>query len=120
MDRMRADNLPISGKPALTLRGPAASGKDKCKLKMDATVTAHPDTNHWWNVPETHEVYVQPNGYRSNTNTLITWGNWAADDSGWVAAHETGHLMGLNDQYTDQYNSQGDLVSVPKPGWKTR
>ena len=30
---MRANNLPISGKPALTLRGPATAQKDKCKLK---------------------------------------------------------------------------------------
>jgi hypothetical protein len=35
-----------------------------------------------------------------------------ADALGWTAAHETGHLMGLPDQYDDVGN-----VSVPKHGF---
>ncbi len=40
-------------------------------------------------------------------------GTWYADSGNWTPAHETGHLMGLGDRYTDVNG-----VSVPHPEWK--
>jgi RHS repeat-associated protein len=39
-------------------------------------------------------------------------GNWAASGSGWEGAHETGHVMGLRDQYRDVLGA-----SVPYAGY---
>ena len=40
-------------------------------------------------------------------------GVWPQETTSWQAAHETGHLMGLDDRYKD--NSAG--ISIPEPGW---
>lgn len=64
-------------------------------------------------------IQVPPGGYHRSTNSLggtvaggtsndVT-GTWASNDSGTVAAHETGHAMGVDDEYT----SDADGYSVP-------
>ena len=40
-----------------------------------------------------------PNGTGVSTVTNGNTGNWYAGMTGWVAAHEAGHLMGLRDRY---------------------
>ncbi len=42
-------------------------------------------------------------------------GTWYADADPWVAAHETGHLMGADDRYRDDASGN----SVPQTGWET-
>jgi hypothetical protein len=43
-----------------------------------------------------HTVRVRPGPARSNQTT------WDTMDSGSIAAHEFGHMLGLNDEYTDK------------------
>ncbi|MFL6604740.1 MAG: RHS repeat-associated core domain-containing protein [Steroidobacteraceae bacterium] len=45
-----------------------------------------------------------------NTGTWPALGQYDGEDHGWVAAHEAGHLMGLEDEYF-----QGGM---PAPGWE--
>jgi RHS repeat-associated protein len=44
-------------------------------------------------------------------------GTWYADDDSYVPAHETGHLMGLDDHYKVFTDADGVLRSNPDPGW---
>jgi len=63
-------------------------------------------------------VQVPPGGYHRSSNSLggtvaggtsnDVEGTWASNDSGTVAAHETGHAMGVDDEYTSDAN--GDSV----------
>ena len=64
-------------------------------------------------------IQVPPGGYHRSSNSLggtvaggtsndVT-GTWASNDSGTVAAHETGHAMGVDDEYTSDANG----YSVP-------
>ncbi len=72
-----------------------------CTTKVAASVTAHPDINWWWKVPEANSAYVREPGYRSQTNTAIDSGDWAQDEDDRSIAHEVGHLMGQGDKYWD-------------------
>jgi hypothetical protein len=55
-------------------------------------------------------IQVPPGGYHQSENSLggtvangtsnDVWGTWASNDNGKVAAHETGHAMGIDDEYT--------------------
>ncbi|MFO7677260.1 MAG: Ig-like domain-containing protein [Thermoplasmatota archaeon] len=49
-----------------------------------------------------------------------TWvgGIWSSSASAKVIAHEAGHLMGLEDQYQDQVDENGQTVSVPNDGYE--
>lgn len=56
------------------------------------------------NVPATSgRSFVQGNG-----------GTWYGDSDPWVAAHEAGHLMKLNDRYTEPTKGH----TIPQPGWE--
>lgn len=85
-------------------KGTAACHGDSvgtCATSVDAKVTAHPDINWWWNVPEANSANVREPGYRSYTNTLNDSGDWAVDNDDRSIAHEVGHLMGQGDKYWD-------------------
>jgi len=41
-------------------------------------------------------------------------GTWYAGEHPWVAAHEAGHLMRLNDRYVENVSGK----TVPEPGWE--
>ncbi|MBI3744735.1 MAG: hypothetical protein HY261_10700, partial [Chloroflexi bacterium] len=62
-------------------------------------------------------VKVKPGAsHRSHVDKLpakgeSTGGEWGEDDSGAVAAHEAGHLLGIDDEYQDTPDGR----SVPKP-----
>jgi hypothetical protein len=43
-------------------------------------------------------------------------GKWGSTESGEVYAHEAGHLLGLDDQYDDRTDADGNTVSVTRPG----
>jgi hypothetical protein len=66
---------------------------------VHSKVTAHPDINWWWKVPEANSAYVREAGYDSYTNRLNDSGDWQADADPQTVAHETGHLMGQPDHY---------------------
>ena len=70
-----------------------------CSARVVATVTAHPAVNWWWQVPESNSAYVREPGYRSRVNVAVDSGDWAVDEDELSIAHETGHLMGLGDEY---------------------
>jgi len=46
-------------------------------------------------------------------------GTWHASDNGWTAAHEVGHLMGLDDQYLELKASDGSRYTPPRTGFAT-
>jgi hypothetical protein len=43
-------------------------------------------------------------------------GIWSTAESGEVFAHETGHLLGLDDQYVERTDADGNRVTPPVPG----
>lgn len=70
-----------------------------CQARVVATVTAHPAMSWWMFVPESNTVLVREPGFRAFVNMAISSGDWAEDESALDVAHETGHLLGLSDQY---------------------
>lgn len=70
-----------------------------CPTRVNATVTAHPAINWWWNVPESNSVFVREPDYRSQVNTAVDSGDWAVNEDDRSVAHETGHFMGQGDYY---------------------
>jgi hypothetical protein len=85
----------------------------RCKIVFHITVTADPFHNKRAQAtPAQNYVYVRPRGFRSWTSRVGgTQGEWAVDDR-WPAAHESGHVFGLDDDYHDV---QG-FGSVPNSG----
>jgi RHS repeat-associated protein len=70
-------------------------------------------------VANTINVNVRSGNGRSYTDLGGPSGDWNAGNPnlGWVAAHEVGHLMGLDDRYTEV--GQGKtLTSKPHKGWE--
>ena len=41
-------------------------------------------------------------------------GTWYGGENSWVAAHEAGHIMQLDDRYTEATPGK----TVPQPGWE--
>lgn len=83
-------------------RGSAAchgNSAGACDTHVTASVTAHPDINWWWKVPEANSSYVREPGYRAVTNVLIDSGDWPIDADNRTIVHEVGHLMGQKDYY---------------------
>ncbi|MDD5366301.1 MAG: DUF4157 domain-containing protein [Gallionellaceae bacterium] len=71
-------------------------------------------------IPESNTVFVEKDGFRSYVE-YSCWGHnkwscgrWAADSAAMVVAHETGHMMGLEDKYKDTAAGSVDL-----PGYET-
>ncbi len=57
-----------------------------------------------------NRIKLVPSPFRSRVNHVGgNKGTWCKDDSGWTAAHEAGHLMGLEDQY--------DVNGKPLASW---
>ena len=85
----------------------------KCKIAFNVKVTAAPNSNWWFTAPSADNyVYVDSTpDYRSNVRGGW-YGRWSASAPAWEAAHETGHLFDLPDDYTDDSNG----YSVPNPG----
>jgi RHS repeat-associated protein len=88
----------------------------KCKVKFDVTVTADPNANWWFTAQSADNyVYVVPGPFRSWVQSSpygTSWyGRWSSTGGGWTAAHESGHLFGLPDDYHDV-----GATSVPNPG----
>lgn len=71
------------------------------------------------------EVTIHSGNERSYCSANGYHGDWYSGDPSynWVAAHEAGHLMGLDDQYHDVYPHHfllfhwGDPQSIPYSGW---
>lgn len=55
-------------------------------------------------------------GFRSYVDGGRDSGTWSSAESGWTYAHEAGHLLGLDDEYDDMTDANGDTVSVTRPG----
>ena len=87
----------------------------KCKVKFDITSEIDP-TNNWWFTAKDADNYVYVNNNADGDASV--WDNWLGHwDSGittWVAAHETGHFLGLGDDYSRPFIFWGD--STPNPG----
>jgi hypothetical protein len=71
-------------------------------------------------VPESNAVFVENSGFRSYVN-YSCWGHehwscgrWAADAAPLVVAHETGHMMGLEDKYKDTATGSVDMPGYEK------
>ena len=54
----------------------------------------------------------------SRAHVIGDTANISPDDSMTTIQHETGHLLGLPDRYTDIRNERGDISSVPHPGYE--
>lgn len=99
----------------------------KIDANVHATVKAYPNladsTLMQIMVDESNAVFVEATGFRSVVDgscVLLddySCGSWAADAADLVVAHETGHLMGLLDQYVDKVVA-GNTVSTDKPGYE--
>jgi hypothetical protein len=72
-----------------------------CSTRVESKVTAHPDINWWWKVPEANSAFVREPDYRSQTNRPLNTGDWAVNDDDRSIVHEVGHLMGEDDRYTN-------------------
>lgn len=66
--------------------GCGRSGELTCRLSFEV---------QWVNADQHHTVRVRPGPSRSNMST------WDTSDTGAVAAHEYGHMLGLVDEYPD-------------------
>ncbi len=77
--------------------GCARTGELTCRLQF------HVD---WVNSNQHHTVRVRPGPERSNMTT------WDTADTGGVAAHEYGHMLGLVDEYPDSNCPDRDPVST--------
>jgi hypothetical protein len=88
--------------------------KPKCEVRFDATVYPSSLTS-WWNIHNDNVIMIDPNYERSYVRPFWNTGIW--DVTPWVWAHEAGHLMGLDDRYTDKKTS-GVTVSGPNAGWE--
>jgi RHS repeat-associated protein len=68
-------------------------------------------------VKNSNTITVLPGTGTSTTNGVGgDTGDWYGGDDPWVAAHEAGHLMGLDDHYT-AWCDHGVRKSKPNPGW---
>nr|WP_304625081.1 RHS repeat-associated core domain-containing protein [Rhodanobacter sp. MP1X3] len=72
-------------------------------------------------IANTNTITVPAGTGRSQTIVDGNTGTWYADDqlgkpNPWTAAHEAGHLMGLEDQYID-FCSNGKTISMPYWGF---
>ena len=60
-------------------------------------------------------VHISRGSGRANS------GNWFTSTNKWVAAHEIGHLLGLNDEYadnSDRYRLLGESNSIMRYNWE--
>ncbi len=60
-------------------------------------------------------VHISRGSGRANS------GNWFTSTSKWVASHEIGHLLGLNDEYSDssdRYRLIGESNSIMRANWE--
>jgi hypothetical protein len=69
----------------------------------------------WWQIHNDNVIMIDPNYERSYVRPFWNTGIW--NDNPWVWAHEAGHLMGLDDRYTDKKTS-GVTASEPNAGWE--
>jgi len=71
-------------------------------------------------------VYVSQGSDRSSVFIPLDFGHWyqegwieAGESPGWTAAHEAGHLLGLDDQYASKFDQY--ILGKPEgpyPGWE--
>jgi len=62
------------------------------------------------NGPLANQITVPLGNGRAFVNAGDNTGVWPCERPGWTAAHESGHLMGLRDEYSDS--------TGPYPGWE--
>jgi len=62
------------------------------------------------NGPLANQITVPAGDGRAFVNAGDSSGAWPCKRPGWTAAHESGHLMGLRDMYSDS--------TGPYPGWE--
>jgi len=81
----------------------------RCTVAFDVKVTADPGSKWWFGAAKADNyINVMPDPYRSWSLIGGPYGRWSMGAGGWEAAHESGHLFGLPDDYTD--------LNSPKPG----
>lgn len=85
-----------------------------CRIEIEATVTADKKARKFGDINDDNEIQITPDvnhrdWVRSQGDRTGVWGS---SSSGWVAAHEAGHLMGLPDYYEDDE----DGISRVDPG----
>lgn len=69
-------------------------------------------------VADANAITVLPGTGTSTTSSVGgSAGDWYGGNDPWVAAHEAGHLMGIDDHYHDWYED-GKRKSEPCPGWE--
>jgi hypothetical protein len=56
---------------------------------------------HWVISGPDHVVWVHPPSGRADEN------DWYTDDTGWTAAHEFGHMLGVLDEYDEPEKCPG-------------
>lgn len=81
-----------------------------CSVRFDAALTVNSDSNYWFTAGGDNNIYVSDDSsLRAYTNTAIDSASIYRGADPWDVAHETGHFMGLDDQYTDK--------NGPDAGW---
>jgi hypothetical protein len=94
-----------------------------CTVRFDARVVADKEHTSWWNASPRFDNLIAINDnaeYVSNVSHLTrSSGTWSNQEKDWVFAHEAGHLMGLDDEYSSNWFAHlfgADRTSTPNPG----
>lgn len=111
------EDLKIVAKKIKTSINDRWSGQKKgcCDVKIKANVTTSQNGTTWFYrsfiSKENYIAITTDKNHRSYVKRGKT-GKWSSQANPWVYAHETGHLMGLRDDYVNGKNN----TSFPKKG----
>jgi len=101
-----------------TQKGCDDGANGNCRVEVEANVKYYPKAKHWWDIPEDNQVKFTG----STTTSWVSggsYGHWRDNAGEWTLAHEAGHIMGLGDDYSENYLAQifgADRETRPKPG----
>lgn len=93
-----------------------------CKITIEAVVTVDRNSTTYWGAVGDNEIEINDDPNRKNDNFVQNYnsGEWSQQANDWSYAHEAGHLMNLDDDYTSNGLSGSARRTTPIPGTEGR